>query len=180
MLFGFKRTYSVVIISPLILHDVSAVLFHIRPVRLSPHISSYLRTLFFSAHVFFNICRILSRIHEQAPDVIHFAHTKSRAFLRPAFLRFGLYVCGYPVTAVCPRISARLSLYGFLRSVRAFCRYMTLSTQQNRLFSAYLFAAAMITAKSGALREAPPIRPPSTLVMESSSSAFFAFMLPPY
>ncbi len=135
----------------------------------------------FSLHTsLFNVCRILSHVHGQAPDVIHFAHTKSRAYLRPAFLHFGLYVCGYPVTAVCPRISAWLSVYGFLRGVRAFCRYVTLSTQQNRLFSAYLFAAAMITAKSGALREAPPIRPPSTLVMESSSSAFFAFMLPPY
>ena len=36
---------------------------------------------FFSLHTsLFNICRILSRVHGQAPDVIHFAHTKSRAY----------------------------------------------------------------------------------------------------
>ena len=38
----------------------------------------------------------------------------------------------------------------------------------------------MIVVKSAALSEAPPIRPPSTFVFESSSSAFFAFIEPPY
>ena len=46
--------------------------------------------------------------------------------------------------------------------------------------AAYFPAAAIIAAKSGAFREAPPIRPPSTFSLESSSFAFLAFMLPPY
>ena len=44
----------------------------------------------------------------------------------------------------------------------------------------YWFAASMIAKKSFGFREAPPIRPPSTSGLESSSAAFLAFMEPPY
>ncbi len=44
----------------------------------------------------------------------------------------------------------------------------------------YLEAALTITEKSSALSEAPPIRPPSTLAFATSSSAFLAFIEPPY
>ena len=46
--------------------------------------------------------------------------------------------------------------------------------------SNYLLAAFTIAANFSATREAPPIRPPSTLVLERSSSALPSFMEPPY
>src|SRR5699024_10817027 len=60
------------------------------------------------------------------------------------------------------------------------------NAQYNRFFHKthlifdYLEAAATIFAKSGAFKEAPPIRPPSTFSLETSSSALPAFMEPPY
>ena len=41
-------------------------------------------------------------------------------------------------------------------------------------------AASTITVKSGALRDAPPISPPSMLGIARSSAAFLAFIEPPY
>ena len=62
---------------------------------------------------------------------------------------------------------------------------MRRSRAQGKCFfvSAYaqpLEAALTMTAKSGAFRDAPPMRPPSTSFLLSSSSQFLAFMLPPY
>ncbi len=47
-------------------------------------------------------------------------------------------------------------------------------------FQTYLEAAFTIAAKSGAFKAAPPMRPPSTSGWATSSSAFLAFMEPPY
>ena len=41
-------------------------------------------------------------------------------------------------------------------------------------------AAFTMAANFSGIREAPPIRPPSTLTLESSSAAFFSFIEPPY
>ena len=41
-------------------------------------------------------------------------------------------------------------------------------------------AALTITEKSAALSEAPPMRPPSTLTLATSSAALPAFIEPPY
>ena len=46
--------------------------------------------------------------------------------------------------------------------------------------SFYFCAALIMTAKSGAFSDAPPISPPSTLGIASSSAAFLAFIEPPY
>ena len=48
------------------------------------------------------------------------------------------------------------------------------------LYACVYCAAEIITEKSGALSDAPPISPPSTCSFASSSAAFLAFIEPPY
>ena len=49
-----------------------------------------------------------------------------------------------------------------------------------RVLKNYLLAALTIAANFSATSDAPPIRPPSTLVFERSSSALPSFIEPPY